>query len=683
MSDIAFEALARGDAAAALAAARAAVASLPESAQAHHALGLALRLSGDIEAAVAALEQAIALAPERAALHLTRAGLAISQGDPTAADSAILAAVAANPNSLGAYLMAHDLALARGRLDEAQRQLRLAQRVAAEHPQVLAAEGALALAQGEHALALRRLSVASEQLPDDPRVLAALGLTHRAMGNHAFAEGALRRAIAIQPRAVALRWQLIDSLRQQDRAQDAREPLQELLAFRPQDRAALALLGDLLMRSGEVEAGLDAYRRLLLLPPLPLAQLDGLLLALLQIDEEARIAPLLDELLARYPDEPVLWQRRLRAANGDLAATEAVFVRWQQAQPDSPVMQAARAEFEEARGDLAAAVRHARASLDRDPTAFSAEGILLRSELLATPEDALARADRLLAGAAPGDWHRALHYWRGHALDRLGRPADAAAAWKAAWASTPGGDPLPKVIMDVGAFQPGSQEGPAPRLLWAPPGGRAREVLSMLARVPGFGILDDRFGDEPRADGFGPPRPDGAVTDRVGWRAMVAQRGVDPTHCIDWLPHWDRLIAAALPGAQLVAVIADPRDLLLNWLAYASHLPARFPGALAAAEWLDQALQPLLLQIEAADPDLLLIRDSELVEAPAAVAQRLQQALQLEALPDVAVLDRIRLGMGGLPQAFVPGHWRAYAGALALPFERLTASATRLGYPAA
>jgi hypothetical protein len=391
---------------------------------------------------------------------------------------------------------------------------------------------------------------------------------------------------------------------------------------------------------------------------------------------------MLDVVLDRFPQEEILWHRRLQGAQGNPQALESVLSRWQLAQPHSAQLAAALAEFDEWRGNSDAALANARLSLEREPTMLSAEAILLRAELQSDPQAALARIERLDTGSSPQAWQRALCFWRGQALDRCGRQVDALVAWDDAWANTTGGNPLPAAPA-LANLTAGPTDGPTPRLLWSPPGGRPREVLAMLSRVPGLAILDDRFGAAARADGFGPARSDGGSADRAGWAKLIEPLGVDPARCIDWLPHWDARIAAGLPGATLIAVIADPRDLLLNWLAFASPLPVRFPGAAAAASWLQQTLEPLAQRLDAGDPNLLVIRDSELIDAPQAVAERLQQALALDGLPDVGVLEASRRGMGGLPTVFAPGHWRDYAEPLADAFDALAPLAARLGYPAA
>lgn len=687
MLENAFEALARGDAAAALSAARSAVAAEPRRAEAHQALSLALQLSGQPRDAAKAMEEAIKLSPERSELHLARARMAVAAGDSEGADAALGEAVEQDPNSLAAYLMSLHLALSRSQPDEAEKQLKLAQRVAPEHPQVDAAAGSLALVRNDFDTAVTLLTRAARELPDDIMVVSALGLAHRAAGNHAFAEAALSKAVARQPEAAALRWALIDCLRKQGREAEAEQPLRELLALDAGHKPALALLGDVLMHQRKVEPAMDAYRQLLLAPPFTLAAVDRLLQRLLQVGLRDRATALLDELLVAYPQEDVLWLRQLQAAQGDQQAMLAVFDRWQASRPEHPLLIATRADFEDWRGNHAEAEKFARQTLDMAENALSAEAIVLRAEIQREPAKALERIERLLGGEPDTKWFRALSFWRAQAYDALGDATQAINTWDSAWAFTEGGFDLIEIPTEeeVGTSAAGEEEDDdaiQPTFLYAPPGARPREVLAMLVDRSDCRILDDRFGKVARADGLGPSLPDGSFADRAGWQSLVEEAGVDPSRCVDWLPHWDRRYARAMPAARLIAVIADPRDLLMNWMAFASPFPLRFPGARPAAQWLIQLLEPLAQRIESNDAKLIVIRDTDLVDAPDQVAQTLQDALQLAERPSSEVAAAARRGAGGLPTVFAPGHWRKYSDVLGESFDTLAPLAQRMGYPA-
>ncbi len=680
MLDIALEALARRDVAAALAAAEAAVAAEPQRAEARHALALALHMAGRHTEAEAAIDRALALAPDRAEFQLARASIALGRHDPVAVDAALGAAVAANPNALGAYLMAGHLALGRGQADEAERQLRLAQKVAPEHPQVLALEGAIAVTRNDHATAIRLLNAAAKDLPEDPLVLASLGLAYSGAGNHAFAEAALRRAIDGQPQTASLRWALIDSLQKQGRIDDIAPELDALLERQPEDRRALSMRAELAMRAGDTDSGLAAFRRLLQMPPFHAENFDRLLLRLNQAGMREAAVAMVEAAIERFPGEDLVWQRRLQATGGDPAQVADVLRRWRDAQPDSDLGQSTQAAYDEAAGDYSAAEANARAVLARTPGHPDAGAIVLRHELRTDPEAALRRLDGLAGSSAEPAWQRALAFWRGQALDALGRASEAVNAWQAAWSLVDGGERLPVPRPVPGDAAPASEAGPVPYLLWAPPGGRPREALALLATLPEVMVLDDRFGPQPRVDGLDPQTAGDPPADSATWRAKIAERGIDPAHCIDWLPHWAPALTAGMPDALLLAVIADPRDLLLNWLAYASPWPVRFPGADAAADWLAGALVPLAERIEAGDARVRVVRDRDLVDAPAALAEELRAALELPSLPDAAAPARARIGMGGLPTALPPGRWRAYRDIFGDAFARLAPLAQRLGY---
>lgn len=682
MLESVYAALTGRDIATALTLAHQALAAEPDSVDALKALSLALRESGETAESLACIERAIALAPHRADLYLARAGLALSRGDAEAVDAALGEAVAVDPNTLGAYLMGIHHALGQNRVDEAERQLKLAQRVAPEHPHTLAAEGMLALARGDHDAAIRLLSAALKRLPEDRLILATLGLAYHAAGNHAFAEGALRRAVEGQPRGAGLRWALLDCLRKQDRLQEGGEVIEEILAEQPDNLIALGMAGDLAMRLGQRDKAGEAYRRLIARLPYDQAGLDRMLTRLGQAGMEAEAVALIETALQRFPEQPLLWQRRLIACGGDSAQTRAVLERWQTAQPGSVDALLFQAGFDEWEGRFDEAETAAREVLSQRPQAMAAEQILLRADLRRDPVAGERRIQRLLDSGQAEDLRAGLISWRALAHDAQGRHAQAAQDWALAWQLAPPRldltEPSDLAVPPLDAEQ---HDFPA-ILLWSPPGGRPREALAMLTGVPGLQFLNDRFGPSPRPDGFGPPRPDGSFASPAERQRMVQQIGADPQRAIDWLPHWDARIGSALPGATLVAVIDDPRDLLLGWLAFGSAWPVQYPGAEAAAQWLLKALAPLAQRQEDGDAKLVLVRGEALQDAPEQVAEQLRSALNLTALPNAARVIPTRKGLGGLPAVFPPGHWRHYRDALAPAFALLQPLALRLGYPA-
>jgi hypothetical protein len=228
-----------------------------------------------------------------------------------------------------------------------------------------------------------------------------------------------------------------------------------------------------------------------------------------------------------------------------------------------------------------------------------------------------------------------------------------------------------------------NDDGIAPRLLWGPPGSPVAQVVELLKRADGFAMLDDRFGLNFRQDGLGPDRADGAVATQTGWRLVAENSKIDVAQALDWLLHFDVRHANQLPDARLLAVLADPRDLLLNWLAYGSPQDYVFPGLAAAGNWLAQALELLAQRIEEARPGDLVIRLEALQSDADSCAQSIAEFCGLAGKLDSTRLAQAGRGLGGLPLSFAAGHWKAYAEPMAEGFAPLHAIAQRLGYPSA
>jgi tetratricopeptide (TPR) repeat protein len=671
-----FDALARRDATTALSAALAATSAEPGSAEAHHALGLALQLAGQPDEAARALDQAIALAPERAAFHLARAGLALNQRDLETVDRALDAAVGHDPNALGAYVMAAHLAIGRGQLEQAEQQVRRAQRVNPEHPMTLCVVGNLALARGDHVGAQQQLALAVQQSPNEPLLLSSLALAYIAGGNDGFAEQALRRSLELQPDAHRLRWLLIESLRRQQRADDLPAALEALVAQAPHDWNGWAQLGESRLVLGQLEPALEAFRRMLAEPSVPDGHIRGMLVLLAQRGLVQHAEALLVDQLSLEPGREALWQARMGTAADQPQALLEIIAQWLAAIPGSAHALQARAALHELLGELAAAEADADAALAVDPKLSAAVLVKLRAELRQQPAAALARLDTLLAEIPGGDGRRVLQMFRGLALDRLGRYDDAATSWS----GTGAGIAMPAVQPAPAPAAEDATSAIRPLLLWGPPGSRVRAVAALLRGQGTLPLLEDRFSAQARVDGYGPPRADGLLASIEQWAGVLQQGGVDPNRAIDWLPYYDPRIAAALPDARLVAVLDDPRDLLLNWLAFGAPQSIA-PPAESAADWLAQAVEAALARIEAGDQAVCRV-DGMALQEPAALTERLSRFLDLPQPLDPAPLAGAEHGLGEVPLAFPPGHWRHYAAALAGPFARLAQAATRLGFEA-
>ena len=682
MLQAAQEALARGDAATAADEARALIAQTPDHAEAHYVLGLALRALGDHAAADAALARAAELAPDRAAPHLARAALAL-HSQPDTARAALDAAVQADPNALQAYVLGAQLALAARDLDRAEQQVRLAERVAPEHAHVQLLRGNLLLARGDAQGALVPLTAAAEALPDEPAALAALGFAFHGAGNLAFAEQALRRALELDPAPERVRWTLIDILRRQQHSPvEVLEVLRPLLERSPVEGRALMLAGQLHLELQQVDAALSAFAHLVDTadtPAVPLQAIQSHLLGLGLLSEAIALG---ERALRRQPQNPALWRLRLGLEQGISLGAQQIVERWLQACPGDAAALEVRAQLLEGRGELAAAVADARLALASDPTRLGARWVLLRDTLLNDPAAVLPQVEQLLSTLTDPAERRRLIAWRGLARHRLHDAAGAARDWLEAVQLPPAGAPLPAPRTQPVPLPPAAPElGPV--LFWSAPGANARRLTAALVRQTTYRLLDDRFGVQPRPDGLGPFRSDGRMVALEQYRELLASGGVDATRAIDHLPHFDPAIRAALGGPRLLALVADPRDLLLNWLALGNQPSFDLRDPVAGARWLAHTLDRLLDAAEADPAQVLVVRSEALDQDTPATLATVQAFLQLDEALDTDASRAALIRLGGMTRNLPAGLWRAYAQVLADAFAPLQAVAARLGYPAA
>ncbi|MBD8526746.1 tetratricopeptide repeat protein [Pseudomarimonas arenosa] len=664
------DALARHDAAAALELVQQALLERADEPDLHHALALVHRARGDLKAALTALDKAIELAPEQAHFLVTRAALALGQNDAEAAKIALSQAIEHNPNQLSAYVLGTQSAISRGDLAGAEAQLKLGQRVNPDHPLIIAVEGNLAAARGDLERAVKLLSAASKAAPNDTLILSSLGLVFLHSGQFAFAEQALRRSIALKPAMGALRWPLIEALRAQNRLDEVIRELQSILGEAPDNQRAVLMLGHHQLMLGQIDEALASYRRLLAAKP-PIGALDGMLEMLSRAGQAKHGLQIVEELLQETPQADQLWQRRLALESGNFEAGLAVLARWREACPNSPIMGGTKAQIEEAGGELDAAEASADACLAVMPGLVGPLQIKLRALLRRDPAACLAYAEKFGNEAESELGKRLATVWRGFALDALGRGDEAAQCWRESQAATEGQRGLPGLTPLGAVPAAAADDGIAPRLLWGPMGSRVFELVNALREVQGFAMLDDRFGSGPRQDGLWPPRADGGIATPKGWRHLLERADIDPATALDWLPHWDGLIDASLPGNQLIAVIADPRDLFLNALVFGGPQPWIAPDPMALAQFIKGNLDLLAERQRAAADRTLLIHADALEQQPEQVAKRVANFLGLQKPLRSSAFAETRRGLGRSPLCFAPGHWQLYNKAFADEFALL------------
>jgi tetratricopeptide (TPR) repeat protein len=675
-------ALRAGNADAALAPALRWTEAEPANAEAWLWLAHARAAGRDSDAAGAALERALALAPDRADLLAARAYLDLQSRDLGRAEAGLKDALAQDPNQLGAYVALAHLALSRGDMAEADQHVAYARRLDAEHPRVLVLEAQLLGRRGDADRGLALLQKSVELAPDDPLCFAALGLALFERRHFAFAAATLRRAVALSGAAPALRSVLVSALEAQDLIQDALAETEAWVSVEPASPSARWHRARLRARSGQVAdalADVEAVQRAV--PRHANAFQLGIQLAG-ELGGADAVVRAVDARIAADPDWALPWRTLLNLVRPDQVSS--AIRAWREAAPNNGEALEAAALLAEREGQEGEALALAAEAIEREPRLLEARLLQARAAAFLEPEAAVARVDALIQAAVEPAQVRALAGWRGAALHRAGRAAEALAAWRHMWTSGPAhGLPLPNP-QPASAARPDADGGEG-RLLWGLPASRIERVHAALLPVAPERVLIDRWQRPMRDDGFNLLRV--APTDPLAgtaarWRAPLDAAGVPPAVVIDCLPCWDGWTQATLHGTTLVAVLRDPRDLLINWMAWGSAAGFAFPGPDVASAWLCRVLDQLIEAGQRHPGRVLRIDADRLDSDPTGFAAELTAALGLETAPDLAAAQALGRHPNGEPADFAAGAWRLYAEPLQAAFAPLAERAVALGYSA-
>ena len=684
-------ALRRGAADEALAAAREAVEQQPQDAQAHRYLAAALRLAGQIPASLEAIDKAITLDPENADLHLERAGTLLRNRQVDEASQALARSSGLDPNLFPAYTLQAQLALGRGEFDEAERLTRTAARISADHPQVAALEGTLALRRGDTGRALSILTSASRRHPEEPVLQHSLGFAYLTAGHHAFAEQAFRQLREKQPDSLSLRILLAQLMARQGRPDEALEELRPMLSRAEGGANLRRLAGELALGAGRNEEASELLLQALREQPADPRTVSAMVEAWRRLGAADEANRTLDALLEAHPQHVELWRARLvfEPFAGDGA--KAVVERWRAAEPDSVPALMAAVTIHDAHGERTEAAALARRVIELEPGHMPAQTRTVEALLETDPQAAVEHVEGMVANAGSDQAKRDLRRMLGRTLDLAGDPATAAATWAELHAEVVGSRfPLPPRGRGDRALPPLAErpaDAPLTVFLWGAPGSLYERLATNLSLV-GAPLRSERFGPQPPNDLFqrfrsadellgGKADPAAMVEE---WRQALAPRGIRPgAPVIDLLLWWDNALLHAmrphLPEGLLLVALRDPRDMLLDWLAWGSSAPYAMESVEAAAQWLAGLLEQVA---ELHEGDLYphrLVRLDGIEEDPDAIAAALSDALGVQVGP----VPADRLGSRRLPS----GYWRNYADALQGAFAALEPVATRLGYPAA
>lgn len=664
----------------------------PNDADVMHALGLLRHQRGETAEAVRLLERAHAIAPDDPRIDLGMASMRLQLGEQEAAQLGFERALSLNPNLTGAHIGLGQIMLTRTEYDRAEQHFRIALR-ADEDPHALAGIGALSLARGEAEAALRYLMRAAELEPNSALIQFLLGQAFTQRGTPAFAEQAYENALRIDPHMHRVRPWLAEHLIRDRRAAEA-EPhylrLREVPGFEQNARLGLA---DVARAAGRLEEAVAGYRAALEIDPTLSMPTRALAMVLAKLGRNDEVVEAYSRYLEHVPDDD-----EMRALRADISMLTG---QWPQAAFDlqvlserNPADMAARnrlAVVDEYMGRLDTARAHAGIVLQAQPDDAEMQLIRIRA-LLQNGEDAPAReALEAFGRLALSEGQSRLRWnYLGRLHDRAGETAGAVRCFAEAQRDVPAGmpplnEPRPE-LAEALTEMPGEPWPDAPILLLGMPGSNVERIAELLAdQQPAIGVLRDRIGTVLRDDDFTQPRfrhycgpldeaERAALRER--YLAPLRERGIGPGRpIVDWLPRWDAhllaLVRRAMPGTRLILVERDPRDALLNWLAF-GFVPG-FPcaDAQAGAQWLARARAHLNHGAELEEPRRLVVdADAVLADPPAAGAE-LARFLGLEPLQPGPRFAFTMHGLGGLPIRFPAGHWQDYRQALAEPFRLL------------
>lgn len=328
--------------------------------------------------------------------------------------------------------------------------------------------------------------------------------------------------------------------------------------------------------------------------------------------------------------------------------------------------------------------------LDFVPGHSDAQARKVNALVARDPSAAVVHVESLLQQAQQDEIRQTLLGWLALAQDRAGLRAEAVRSWlKRAEGYLPNSLPPNPLSASSQAWpERGSitPETPSrPLLLWGAPGSGVERIAAVFF-ASGAPLRSDRFSERAPRDGFqryvtvqelvnGVKKGDGLIAD---WRAGLPARGVPDGNVIDWLVWWDNALLhdlrPRLPEGRLLVALRDPRDMLLEWLAFGSPAMLAITSADEAATWLAAVLDHVATIVEQDLYPATVVRLDGIERTPSAIAELLSEAL-----------GGLRLAVPQEPgsEGFQAGHWRQYADALAGPFATLTPVAVRLGYPAA
>jgi tetratricopeptide (TPR) repeat protein len=663
----------------------------PNDVDALHLLGLLRQQRGASDEAEALLVRAHALAPEKAGIELALGTVRFQAGDLDASRAHYEKALVLDPNIGTAHSGLGQIALIEGDRATAEQHFRTALR-AGEDAQALTGLGSLLLERDDLEAALRHLGRAADLAPNDPMIQLALGRAFARRGTETFAEKAFENALRVKPDLTAARQGLASLTLKAKRFREAESHYRALLAVPELEAAGHVGLGDVARAEERFDDAVAEYNAALAIDPRQSAPARALAWSLSRRGRNDEAIGAYDAYLALVPgDHDVLAARAdLRMFIGRLADAASDWRALAEKTPGDMQAMSRLAMLDEHMGQLDSS--DARAALVLSATPRDAEMLLVRIRAaMRRGDDGEARrfVDALAELPLTEGQQRLCWNYLGRLHDRAGNPAETARAFEEAQRGTRASMPpldTPRPELEIALTEPvGEAWADAPVLLLGTPGSGVERVAALLADQPGLVVLRDRIGALQRIDDFNQPRfayyaGELSDADRIALRERylgpLRHVGIGPGRTIvDWLPRWDAhllaLVRRAYPGTRLVIVERDPRDALVNWLAFGWARGFGLADLAAFSEWLARARDHIHYADALDEPKRIVVDADAVLDDPGANGAELARFLGIEALEPGANHAAMSRGLGGLPVRFPRGHWQWYAEALAEPFAKL------------
>lgn len=670
------------------------LATNPEDAEALHLLGILRGQAGDREEGLRLVQRAIALDSDRDVFQHTLGEMQLQAGRLDESEAAYLRARELNPNLTSAHSGLGQIAFLRGELENAERHFRIALRADGDDAQSLAGLGNIHFSRGELRRASAHLTRAAELTPNDALIQGSLANVMLALNTPDFAIQAASNALALKPDYAMARQVLGEALLAKGDADGARAAFEALLGQNERVAAAHAGLGDVARAQQRHDEAIAQYQQALE------RQSDWHHVAIRRADSlgrSERSDQAIAELSARtqrYPDAPfvkvalasMLTQRgrhaealpMWREAAAALPANMNVQANFARALDNVGEYAAAAEQAERVGGEarpLLAMIR-ARAAL-RSEDAHAALGALVAVDEFAwTQHPEQDRRRWTLSGLA----HDALEEWDEAAADfRRALPANAPALPSLPWLD----ETLRNLLLERAAEPPLLESKMDPPVLFTGlPGSGVGRLAALLGDQAQLAVRRDRLAadtdfisatfDERLLRNLG--RTDLEFLQRRYARPLQRSGLRTGARVVDWLPWLDARVLPslkrALPGVRIVQVRCDPRDALLNWMAFGGNARLLMRDPLEAARWVKTAIAHQALAAELL-PACSVDAEAVLADPQGAQGRELAEFLgigQLESGPLARAAEKNRRGM---PVAFKTGHAKNYRDAMAEAFAAL------------